>query len=92
MMESNSRNTLAYGMESVTRMYKLFLDGLYNSGMKTYRIEESGDNYELRYSFIKTLSGMLEEVPEGKLKEIMCSARNAYEGSKTGVSGVRIIK
>ena len=92
MMESNSRNTLAYGKDSVTRMFKFFLDGLYNSGMKTYRIEESGDNYELHYSFIKTLSSMLDEVPEQKLLSILRGAYDAYESSKTGVSGIKVFR
>ncbi len=90
MMESNSRNTLATALDGVVRRYKMFLEGLYNTGMKTYRIGEDGENYELHYSFIKTLTSVLDEVPEDKLISILHSANDAYESSKTGVSGVRI--
>jgi hypothetical protein len=60
--------------------------------MKTYRIGEDGENYELHFSFIRTLSSVLDEVPEDKLIEILHSANEAYESSKTGVSGVRITR
>jgi hypothetical protein len=90
MMESNSRNTLATGADGPVRRYKTFLEGLYNTGMKTYRIGEDGENYELHFSFIRTLSSVLDEVPEDKLIEILHSANDAYEASKTGISGVRL--
>jgi hypothetical protein len=90
MMESNSRNTLATGTDGPVRRYKTFLEGLYNTGMKTYRIGEDGENYELHFSFIRTLSSVLDEVPEDKLIEILHSANDAYEASKTGISGVRL--
>lgn len=90
MMESNSRNSQAYGQEGPVRRYKTFLEGLYNTGMKTYRTGEDGENYELHFSFIKTLSSVLDEVPEDLLRAILHNASDAFEGSKTGVSGIRI--
>lgn len=94
MMESNSRTTLTYvsRMEGAVRKYKMFLEGLYNTGMKTYRIGEDGENYEMHYSFIKTLTSMLDEVPDDTLQSILHSANDEFEDSKTGLSGTRMTK
>jgi hypothetical protein len=87
MMESNSRRTLAYGLEGAVSRYKLFLEGLYDTGMKTYRVGDDGEAYELHYSFIKTLSKLLDEIPEGKLLDILHSAKDVNESGKaeTGI-------
>lgn len=89
MMESNSRRTLANGISKATERFKLFLDGLYDTGMKTYRLGESGKPYELHYSFIKTLSNILDDIPEGNLKELLHSAKDYNESMQTGVGSYR---
>ena len=87
MMESNAPRTLAYGPKGVVSRYKMFYEGLYNTGMKTYRVGEKGNAWEMHYSFIQTLSKVLDEVPEEKLLEILHSAKDAKENdmAKTGI-------
>lgn len=86
MMESNAARTKAIVMNGVVKRYQMFLDGLYDTGMKTYRVEEGGKPYELRYCFIKTLSSLLNEVPEDELLKILRSAYDMNDTSKTGTS------
>lgn len=85
MMESNSRRTLAYGLEGAVSRYKVFLEGLYDTGMKTYRVGEGGDPYKLQYSFIKTLLSVLDEVPEYILLSLLQHAYDMNEINKTGI-------
>lgn len=86
-MESNRTKTLAYGPKGVVSRYKLFLEGLYDTGMKTYRVGNDGEPYKLQYSFISTLLNVLDEVPEKTLLEIMNNAMEVNESNKakTGI-------
>ena len=84
-MESNSTGTLAYKTGGIVERYKLFLKGLYNTGMKTYRVGDDGDPYEIEFSFIDTLTKVLEEVPEDKLFDILDSAQYIHEKGKAEV-------
>ena len=85
MMESNRTKTLAVGPKGAVSRYLLFLEGLYDTGMKTYRVDDDGDPYELQYSFIDTLSKVLKEIPERKLLEILHSAKEANESNKAQI-------
>ena len=85
MMESNRTKTLAVGPKGAVSRYLLFLEGLYDTGMKTYRVGDDGDPYELQYSFIDTLTKVLKEIPEGKLLEILHSAKEANESNKAQI-------
>lgn len=87
MMESNRTKTLAVALKGVVSRYKLFLEGLYDTGMKTYRIGDGGNPYELKYSFINTLSKVLDEIPEEQLLDILHSAKDVFEEgkAKTGI-------
>ncbi len=87
MMESNETRTKAYDVNGVVRKYKMFLDGLFDTGMKTYRVGEKGKPYELKYWFLKTLTSMLDEVPEDKLLQILHSASDMNDTSRTAMSG-----
>lgn len=87
MMESNAARTRAYSVNGVVKRYQMFLEGLYDTGMKTYRVGEGGKPYELRYCFIKTLAQLLNEVPEDKLLGILHSAYDMNDTSKTAMSG-----
>lgn len=84
-MESNATRTLTYGPKGAVSRYKLFLEGLYDTGMKTYRVGKAGEPYKLQYSFINTLSKLLDEVPEAKLLEILHSAKEANEKDRTSI-------
>ena len=86
-MESNRTKTLAYGPEGVVSRYKLFLEGLYDTGMKTYRVGEKGEPYKLQYSFITTLLKVLDFIPESKLLGILHNAMEVNESNKakTGI-------
>lgn len=84
-MESNATKTLTYGPKGAVSRYKLFLEGLYDTGMKTYRVGKEGTPYKLQYSFINTLSKLLDEVPEDKLLVILHSAKDANEAGKTTI-------
>lgn len=86
MMESNAARTKAIVVSGVVKRYQMFLDGLNDTGMKTYRVGEGGKPYELRYCFIKTLSSLLNEVPEEELLKILRSAYDMNDTSKTGTS------
>ncbi len=86
MMESNAARMKAYSVNSVIKRYKMFLEGLYDTGMKTYRVGEDGKPYELRYYFIKTLSKLLEELPEETMQNLLHSAFDINDTSKTGIS------
>lgn len=86
MMESNAARMKAYSVNGVVRRYKMFLEGLYDTGMKTYRVGEDGKPYELRYYFIKTLSKILEELPEETMQSLLHSAFDMNDTSKTGIS------
>jgi hypothetical protein len=86
MMESNAARMKAYSVNGVIRRYKMFLEGLYDTGMKTYRVGEDGKPYELRYYFIKTLSKLLEELPEETMQNLLHSAFDINDTSKTGIS------
>ena len=88
-MESNATKTLIYGPKGAVSRYKLFLEGLYDTGMKTYRVGKEGEPYKVQYSFINTLSKLLDEVPEEKLLEILHSAKDANEAGKTTI-GINI--
>ena len=87
MMESNSPSTLAYGPKGAVSRYRLFLEGLVDTNMKTYRVGADGEPYELHYSFIQTLSKVLDEVPEENLLEILHSSKDANDDDKarTGI-------
>ena len=85
MMESNAPRTLGYGPEGVVARYQLFFKGLFDTGMKTYRVGEKGDPYSLQYSFIETLSNMLNEVPEKVLTDILTSAKDAFGKGKAEI-------
>ena len=85
MMESNRTKTLAVGPKGAVSRYLLFLEGLYDTGMKTYRVDDDGDPYELQYSFIDTLSKVLKEIPERKLLEILHSAKEANESNRAQI-------
>ena len=87
MMESNAARTKAYNVNGAVKRYQMFLEGLYDTGMKTYRVGEDGKPYELRYYFIKTLASLLEELPEEKLQKLLHSAYDMNDTSKTGLSG-----
>ena len=86
-MESNRTKTLAYGLEGVVSRYKLFLEGLYDTGMKTYRVGEKGEPYKLQYSFITTLLKVLDLIPESRLLGILHNAMEVNESNKakTGI-------
>ncbi len=84
-MESNSTGTLAYKTGGIIERYKLFLNGLYNTGMKTYRVGEDGEAYELEFSFIGTLTKVLDEIPEDKLFNILDSAQYNHEKGKAEI-------
>lgn len=85
MMESNATRTKLYSMNGAVKKYKMFLEGLYDTGMKTYRVGEDGQTYELKYSFVKTLSSVLDDVNESKLLDILRSASDMNDSSKTGM-------
>lgn len=87
MMESNAARTKAYNVNGAVKRFQMFLEGLYDTGMKTYRVGEDGKPYELRYYFIKTLASLLEELPEEKLQNLLHSAYDMNDTSKTGLSG-----
>lgn len=87
MMESNAARTKAYNVNGAVKRYQMFMEGLYDTGMKTYRVGEDGKPYELRYYFIKTLASLLEELPEEKLQNLLHSAYDMNDTSKTGLSG-----
>jgi hypothetical protein len=89
MMESNAMRTLSSSAEGAVKRYKAFLRGLYDIGMKTYKVEDDGKPYELRFSFIKTLSSLLDEVPEEELMKILHSASDANDIGRTAVSDER---
>lgn len=87
MMESNAaRRTLADDVYGVIKRYQQFLDGLNDTGMKTYRVGEGGKPYELRYSFIKTINGLLDELPEDQLLALLQSAHDENDSQKTRIS------
>ena len=86
MMESNATRTKVYNVNGAVKKYKMFLDGLYDTGMKTYRVGEDGQTYQLKYSFVKTLASVLDEVNEQKLLDILHSASDTNDTSKTGIS------
>lgn len=88
MMESNSTGTLAYRPGGIVERFKLFLKGLYDTKMKTYRVGENGETYELHYSFIDTLMNVLDAIPEDKLFAILDNAQYVHEQDKaeTGVA------
>lgn len=86
MMESNAARTKAYRVNGVVRRYKMFLEGLFDTGMKTYRVGEDGKPYELRYYFIQTMSSLLDEVPEETLLGLLHNAFDMNDSSKTGIS------
>ena len=88
MMESNSKKILIQGVDGLVSRYKQFLEALYNTGMKTYRIDNSGKAYDLSYMFIKTLTSVLDKVPEYKLLQILRNASDEFDSQKTGVSGM----
>lgn len=87
MMESNAARTKAYNVNGAVKRFQMFLEGLYDTGMKTYRVGEDGKPYELRYYFIKTLASLLEELSEEKLQNLLHSAYDMNDTSKTGLSG-----
>lgn len=73
--------------EGLVRKYKTYLEGLHDIGMKTYKVEDDGKPYELKFSFIKTFSSLLSELDEVKLTEILHSANDMNKTSKTIVVG-----
>lgn len=85
MMESNSTGTLSYKTGGIVERYKLFLKGLYNTGMKTYRVGDDGEPYEIEFSFIDTLGKVLDEVPEERLFKILDSAQFNHEKGKSEI-------
>lgn len=86
VMESNAvRFPDSFG--GAVERYRAFLSGLYDIGMKTYRVEDDGKPYELKFSFINTISSMLYEVPEDKLTKILVNAKEMNEKSKTIIAG-----
>ncbi len=87
MMESNAARMKGFSVNGVVKRYKMFLEGLYDTGMKTYRVGEDGKPYELRYYFIKTLSKLLDELPEETMLNLLHSAFDINDTSKTGISG-----
>lgn len=86
LMESNAVRSLSHNVDGAVKRYKAFLGGLIDIGMKTYRVEEGGKPYELRFSFIRTLSSLLDEVPEETLLKILHSANDENDIQRTGVS------
>lgn len=86
MMESNSIRTKVYNVNGAVKKYKMFLEGLYDTGMKTYRIGDDGQSYELKYSFVKTFSSVLDVLDESKLLSILHSAHDLNDTSQTGMS------
>lgn len=85
MMESNEARTKAYNVSGAARRYQMFLEGLYDTGMKTYRVGDGGKPYELRYCFIKTLLSLLDYLPEDRLEALLHSAcdENYIEPTET---------
>ena len=83
MMESTSRRTLANGIDGAVLRYQMFLGGLYNTEMKTYRVGEDGNPYELHFSFIKTLSVMLGNISDRTLQSLLHSAKDSNENMQT---------
>lgn len=90
MMESNSPQTLANSIKGAVARYKKFLEGLSDTGMKTYRVGTDGEPYELHYSFIKTVSKMLDEIPEDKMLKLLHSATDIFEEGKVTKQGVGV--
>ena len=90
LMESNDTNTLAYGPKGAVSRYKLFLMGLSNPGMKTYRVGADGQSWEMHYSFITTLANVLSEIPEDKLLEILHSAKDEFDMKDRAQTGIYI--
>ena len=87
MMESDASNTTIYGPGGAVGRFDLILGALYNTGMKTYRVGDNGEPWELHFSFIRTLTEVLREVPEDRLLEILHSAKDANEDerARTGI-------
>lgn len=83
MMESNATRTKVYNVNGAIKKYKMFLEGLYDTGMKTYRVGENGQPYELKYSFVKTLSTVLDDIDEVRLLDILHSASDMNDTSQT---------
>lgn len=86
MMESNAIRQTDKN-ESVVKKYTTYLEGLHDIGMKTYRVDDDGKPYELRFSFIKTFCSILSELDAVMLAEILHSANDINKASKTTVVG-----
>ncbi len=90
MMESDATNTTIYGPVGAVGRFELFLGALYNTGMKTYRVGESGEPWEMHYSFIRTLTDVLHEVPEARLLELLHSSKDAFDLRDKSQTGVEV--
>ena len=87
MMESNAaRRSFPEREPHVVKRIQDFLDGLNDTGMKTYRVGEYGKPYELRYSFIKTINSLLDDVSEEQLHTLLKSAHDENDSQKTRIS------